>query len=120
MNDRLFTGNRVKLRGGRESTEKTEITEQTEKDMFPCFFPLFPLFPYSLVVYLFTKINGSLCDFAVTSRGLTAEMIEQFEPRAPFLPARGRFSHDRFDPRCAQRLGDLFHLARAAFAVFDD
>src|SRR5262249_47103841 len=59
-------------------------------------------------------------DGAVIVRRLAAEVIEQSEICERVLTARCRFGHDRFDPDGAQRRGDLFHLPRPSFSMFDD
>src|SRR5215510_14606400 len=62
----------------------------------------------------------SLRDGAVIVRRLAAEMFKQSETGEPILTAGRRLGHDRFDPDGAQRRGDLFHLTRTTFSVFDD
>src|SRR5262245_8060343 len=47
-------------------------------------------------------------------------MFKQSETGEPIWTAGRRLGHDRFDPDGAQRRGDLFHLTRTTFSVFDD
>src|SRR5229473_4662202 len=53
-------------------------------------------------------------------RAIGTEMRPQIQLRAPVLPPRCRFRHDRLDADGAQRLGHFFHLARPSLAVQDD
>src|SRR5215831_5494072 len=67
-----------------------------------------------------TQTVEEVYNFPICLRPFWSEVRPQVQLRAPVLPPRGGLGHHRVDADRAQRLGDLFHLARAALAVDDD
>src|SRR5262249_18323384 len=68
----------------------------------------------------FFLLADRLRDGPLIFRTCRAETVFQTELRAPILSSNDGFRHHRLDASGAERGGDFFQLARAAFAVLDD